>query len=182
MYTSSFVLFALAGSVAASSPLEGLAWQDDYVQARKVGQTEKKPLAVFFGSGEAGYNKVCTKGQLSIELQKKLADVYVCVYVDVSTPAGQKLAADFGITKKLGLVVSDRTGELQAFYHEGDLSESDLSRWITRFADPNVVVKSTMKNTVTQVSYYPPTTNYPSAGNGYGQYYQTPFSGGRCST
>jgi len=152
MYTS-VILVALAGSMASSQP--GLTWQQDYVQARTVAQNEKKPLAVFVGSGAAGYDKISREGKLSADLQKQLAENYVCVYVDNSTPAGQKLAADLAITN-VGLVLSDRTTNLQAFHHNGDLSDADLTRAVTRFADPSVVVNTTATNASTQISMYPP--------------------------
>jgi hypothetical protein len=170
MYTS-FALVALAVSVAASSPQEGLAWQKDYTHAMHACKTEKKPMAVFFGSGKAGYGKVCKDGQLSTALQKLLADNYVCMYVDVSTPAGEKLAADFAITQGQGLVLSSRTGDVQAFYHDGDLNDGDLTRWVNRFADPNVIVRTTMTNSSTRVSLYPPDAGGAS-GYGYGAYTQ----------
>lgn len=169
MYTS-IVLVALAGSVATSSPQEGMSWSNNYAQARKVAQEEKKPMAIFFGSGRAGYAKVCKDGQLSNALQKKLAENYVCLYVDVSTPAGQKLAEDFAVTKGQGLVLSDRTGDVQAFYHDGDLSDADLSRWLTQYADPNVVVTTTKTNTASQVSFYPSTNNGTMGASGSGMY------------
>jgi len=153
MYTS-LVLVALSGSLIVSSPSESLAWQTDYSQAKKMGQSEKKPLAVFVGSGANGYDKVSREGQLSPEVQKSLEN-YVYIYLDSSTPAGQKLAADFGITQSTGLVLSDRSGELQAFSHDGDLGSADMQRWVAQYADPNVVVNTTMTNNNARLSMYP---------------------------
>jgi len=153
MYTS-IVFVALSGSLVASSHYESLAWQKDYAQARQTGQTDKKPLAVFVGSGANGYDKVAREGNLSPEIQKAL-EGYVCVYVDANTPEGQKLAADLAITGGSGLVLSDRTGEKQAFYHDGELSSADMQRWVTQFADPNVVVNTTMTNNSAHMSMYP---------------------------
>src|SRR5262245_56406145 len=138
MYTS-LLFVAFSGMLVASSQ-QGVAWQSDYQLARKAGEAQQKPLAVFIGSGAGGYEKVCRDGKLGAEAQKALEDGYVCVYVDASTPAGQKLAADFAVTRGLGLVLSDRPGNSQAFFHDGDLSETDLTRWLKHFADPNVIV------------------------------------------
>jgi hypothetical protein len=181
MYTS-FVFVALGGLVATSSAESRVAWQDDYGEARKVAQAEKKPLAVFFGSGSEGFDKVCRDGQLSPAHRKALVDNYVCLYADVSTAAGKKLADAFDVSKSSGVVLSDRSGDLQAFYHNGDLSEADLDRWLKHCADPNVSVTSTRTNTAQQVSYYPPTNGtggygYPPAGYGYG-FQPAPFMGG----
>jgi hypothetical protein len=162
MYTS-FLVVALAGSVAASySPSP--SWQPSYGEARAVGQAEKKPVAVFLGEGPGGHGKVCLDGRLSAEVEKCLGESYVCVYVDVTTEEGRKLAKDFGITQGAGLVLSDRTGSLQAFYHDGLISDADLSRCVKRFADPAVVVRSTATNSTLQVSNYPP----EGAGQPYG--------------
>jgi hypothetical protein len=180
MYTS-LVLIALSGPVATSSPEETLAWHTSYVQALQVGQTDKKPLAVFFGSGQGGYAQVCRDGQFSSEVRKALGDSYVCCYVDMESEAGKKLAADFAINRASGLVISDRTGNLQAFYHDGNLSTSDLNRWLTRLAEPDVQVRTTLTNDSAQVSMYPSnysTPAYSGGAGGYQPYYPAPFFGG----
>jgi hypothetical protein len=165
MYTSA-ILIALTGSLVASTGNESLNWRNDYMEARKIGQSEKKPLAVFIGNGASGYEKVCRDGKISAEVEKMLEDSYVCVYVDSSTPEGQQVASAFGNTKGLGLVLSDRTGELKAFSHEGDLSAVDLGQWVKRFADPSVVVSTTMTNASTRLSAYTPSNSFGNyAGN-----------------
>jgi hypothetical protein len=175
---TSIVLVALTGSLVASSGYDSLTWQRDYAEARKMGQTEKKPLAVFIGNGAGGQEKVCKDGKLSPDVEKLLADSYVCVYVDASTPEGQKIASAFSNTKGMGLVLSDRTGEMQAFSHEGDLSAADMNRWVKHFADPNVGVQTTMTNTSSQTSMYPPNGSMGTYGGNviYGS--QGYFSGG----
>ncbi len=182
MYTS--VLFvALAGSVAASYP-PSPSWQPSYGEARAMGQAEKKPVAVFLGEGPAGHGKVCLDGRLSSEVEKCLAENYVCVYVDVTTEEGRKLAKDFGITQGSGLILSDRTGNLQAFFHDGLISDADLTRSVKRFADPTVVVRTTATNSSLQVSNYPPETTgqpgysgYPTTGGMQGYYPGMSFGG-----
>jgi hypothetical protein len=153
MYTS--IVLALTSSLVAASGYESITWQKDYSEARQIGQTEKKPLAVFIGNGAGGQEKVCRDGKLSPELEKMLADSYVCVYVDASTPEGQKMASQFANTKGLGLVLSNRAGDLQAFSHEGDLTAADMSKWVKQYADPSVVVNTTMTNATSQISMYP---------------------------
>jgi hypothetical protein len=56
-----------------------------------------------------------------------------------------------------GLVISDRTGEKQAFRHEGSLAGEDLTRALKKYADPNVVVYTTQTNASERRSYYGPT-------------------------
>ena len=182
---SSILLFALTGSVVAAPP-EAPIWAESYDLARQTGVTENKPLAVIFGSGQGGQAKICREGQLSPDVQKLLGEHYVCLYVDISTDSGRKLASDFAITRHTGMVLSDRSGKLQAFYHDGDLSAADMSKWITRFADPNTTVRTTMTNESVQVSMYPPadrpwaySTGYAPGGYGsYGGY--APGWGGGC--
>jgi hypothetical protein len=180
MYAS-IVLIALTGSAVASTPNAPI-WVDSYDQARQTGITENKPLAVIFGSGEGGYARVCREGKLGADVEKLLAESYVCLYVDLNTAAGKKLASDFAISRDTGMVLSDRSGKVQAFYHDGDLSAADLSKWITRFADPNTAIRTTMTNeSSTQVSWYPPagySTGY--APGGYYGGFGPSWGGGGC--
>jgi hypothetical protein len=134
-----------------------VAWSADYDTARQAVQTEKKPLAVFLGSGENGYDKVCRDGALSKEAQEALANSYVCLYVDMSTEAGKRLADAFEITRPAGLVISNRNGSKQAFHHDGALAAAQLDRALTRFADPNQVVRAAVRK-----------SNYPPAQKGKG--------------
>jgi hypothetical protein len=174
MYTSvGFVALAMCLVNSLASP----AWETDYNQARIVSQNEKKPLAVIIGSGDQGFQKLCKDGQLGEGVRKLLVNNYICVYVDASTSHGKKLAADFAILKGKGMVISDRTGSLQAFHHDGDLSAADLTKSLKRYADPNHVVKTTETAQNDRVSNYPsnggaaPGTYYnfgPSAGARFG--------------
>ena len=148
MYTSlAFLAFTHLLAVP-SSP----SWANDYWRALKQGQLEQKPLAVFVGSGQEGYRSVARERNLPGSVQS-LARNYVWVYLDTTTPGGQELARDLNITKGTGLVISDRTGTLQALHHDGDLAVADLERHLERFADPGFVVQTTESNVRT--SYYP---------------------------
>src|SRR5207248_8371563 len=110
-------------------------WITDYRQALLTGKKESKPLAVFVATGQDGYNQVSRGGTLSPQVRQTLAKHYVCVYVDASQPAGRRLANTFEITKGRGLVLSDRTGQTQAFHHDGDLADADLVRQLERFSN-----------------------------------------------
>jgi hypothetical protein len=163
MYTS-IVLTALAGLVVSRAPTVEVAWSPDYSTARQVVQTEGKPLAVFLGSGESGYEKVCRSGVLSKDAQEALANKYVCVYVDMSTPAGKQLAKAFEISKPAGLVISDSSGAKQTFHHDGALSSKDLTRALSRFADPNLAPRTTVTNVA--VAKRTASSQSPRAGRG----------------
>jgi hypothetical protein len=167
MYTS-MLLVALTGFSAGAE--EGLTWHTDYGQARKQGQGDRKPLAVFVAPGKAGWTKLARDGKLGKEIEGTLQDSYVCVHVDSATPAGKKLAAALGLETGLGIVISDNTGELMAFYHEGDLTNRKLADYLKRFADPERAVTYTETNPapVTTQAYYPQfqPSNFGGGGRG----------------
>jgi hypothetical protein len=152
MYTSLFVL-ALTG-FAAPADSEMLT---DYAQAISEGKAARKPLAVFIGSGEAGWNKVCKDGKIGDEV-KALCNDYVCVYVDAGTETGKKLAAAFDAPEGVGLVISNRAGDRQAFAHAGTLSGGDLKGCLKKYSDANYVAQGTesVNGPIQQQSYYQP--------------------------
>jgi hypothetical protein len=155
MYTT-VLLIALAGFSVPTAVVETPSWLTDYSMARQRGKEERKPLAIFIGSGRSGWEQVSRAGKLSHEAQRILASHYVCVYVDITQQTGTRLATAFEIPDGLGIVLSDFTGEVQAFRHEGNLAEQDLSRSLRRYTDPERSVRTTESGSVRQVSYYPP--------------------------
>ena len=151
MYTS-FVYFALAGVFANASVANEPLLHKNYSLARMQSLSVNKPVAVLIGSGERGWEGISQEGKLDPDVRKLLSAEYVCVYVDMTRDAGKELAGAFEVTEGPGLVVSNRQGTLQAFRHEGSLSNEDLERHLRRFADPNVVVQNT--ETATPARYY----------------------------
>lgn len=149
MFVSSMVV-ALATTVAG--PADNGGWSSDYSAAVKQGAAAGKPVAVFIGTGKSGWNKLSQDGELSAEARQALKS-YVCVYIDASTEQGKKLAEAFEVPEGLGIILSDRTGKLQAFRHEGDLADARLTQYLERFSDPSLVVQTTVTNP-TRRSYY----------------------------
>lgn len=145
MYTS-LLLVALSGPVTPAATPEKPAWLQDYGLARTEGRKEGKPLAVFIGSGESGWEQLSREGAFGNEIAGLLADNYVCVYVDANSKAGRKLASAFEITEDTGIVLSDRGGDLQAFRHEGTLANQDLKRYLRKYAEPDRVTVVTDSN------------------------------------
>jgi hypothetical protein len=145
MYTS-ILMFALSGLVPAAEVRETTTWLTDYNAARKQVASAKKPLAVVLSPGAKAWGKLSSDGGLSDEAQKFLKDNYLCVFINTETEEGKRLAKEFEMPSGLGIVISDRTGDLQAFRHEGDLANSDLLRYLQRYADPNYVVVRTESN------------------------------------
>jgi hypothetical protein len=187
MYTS-LALFALSGVFAPSAVSAEPAWIRDYGLARKQGVSENKPLAVFVGSGKKGWEQVSQEGALGKNVKQVLAENYVCVYLDTDQQAGRKLAGAFEFSEGPGLVLSSRKGALQAFRHEGELSNRELARYLTRFSDPEQVVRHT--ETVPQappqyISYYQapvqpvvPVMYNGGFGGGFGGGFAPSFMGG----
>src|SRR5262249_43696729 len=142
---------------------------------------EGRPLAVFVGSGKAGYKAVSREGTLNADVRKLLKENYVCVYLDADKPASQTLIDALEITRGKGLVISDRTGQVQAFHHDGTLTDGPMARSLRRFADPATTVRTTETNPSSRVSYYPPNgyNGYGSNGYPYGGYIPAFGGGGR---
>jgi hypothetical protein len=165
MYNSVF-LSALLVAAGMNGTSAAPSWITAYGQARELGKKAHKPLAVVIGTGKSGWDKLSQDSKLGPEIEGLLAANYVAVYVDAEQAEGKKLAADFNMRSGLGIVISDGSGELQAFHHEGSLSSEALGRYLRRYADPSRVVTSTETNPSTTVSYYPasnPTFSQPFA-------------------
>src|SRR5829696_4512520 len=150
--------FAMASLLVA--PLLNASAQEvsltrSYSEAREQGQKAKKPLAVFVGAGPAGHVQTIQEGSFTNEIRKILSDAYVCVYLDAERPENRALIEQLRITRGAGVILSDRTGGLQAFHHDGVLDAAELVSQLQRFADPNVVVQTTAGGSTARVSYYP---------------------------
>src|SRR5262245_16397579 len=111
MYTSLIILAMVGAPGDALVP----SWQT-YAQASQTVRVEKKPMAVFLGTGQKGWGQVA--GSLDSEAEKVLAISYVCAYVDTSTAAGEKLAQAFALKNGVGVVLSDRRGDYQVYSHD----------------------------------------------------------------
>jgi hypothetical protein len=173
MYTS-IIAFALAGLVPTPVSAAAPSWLSDYSEARALGTKEHKPLAVFLGSGKDGWSKLSREGGLSSEAKRLLAEKYICVYINTATETGKAMAAAFDISAGLGIVVSDRAGQAQAYRHEGDLVDADLVRYLQRYGDPAYVARATESNPGERISNYSPEISVTRGG------YST--SSANCST
>jgi hypothetical protein len=170
MYTS-FVYFALAGVFANGSIPDEPLLHKNYSLARMQSVSVNKPIAVFIGSGSRGWEEVSQEGKLEKDVRKILSANYVCVYVDSSRGGGKDLANAFEVTEGTGLVISNRTGTIQAFHHAGTLSNEELASYLARYAEPDVVVQTTETKVPVQASYsgyyQQPVQQAPSYGYGY---------------
>lgn len=149
MISTSLALAVVAGYAAAGSLAQQPAWQPDYAVAYKTAAQQQKPLAIFIGHGAKGYTQLVTDGGISAEAVKLLSQKFVCLYVDTNTATGEKLAQSFEMTA--GVVVSDRTGKVQAFRHAGAMTATELTGQLTRLAEP-----APAPAPVVSASYYTP--------------------------
>jgi hypothetical protein len=145
MYTS-ILLVALTGVAPSAEGSKVLTWRGDYAAAAKVAAQEQRPLLVILAPGQGAYDRMGRDGGLSTEARTLLADQYVCVHIDTTTEKGRQLAQAFELEDEMGIYISDRTGDKLAFYHEGDLANADLVRYLERYSDPNRTVEFTESN------------------------------------
>ncbi len=54
----------------------------------------------------------------------------------------------------MGLVLSDRSGSVQTYHHDGTLSDDELASQLQHFADPALEVHTTITNVEPRVSFY----------------------------
>jgi hypothetical protein len=177
MHTS-ILLVALMGAAPEEAPRTP-SWLTDYGQAQRQGWKEGRPLAVFLAPEKNGWQKLARDGKISSEGLKHLAEGYVCVHLDTSTEYGKKWAKEFGISSGLGVVLSDRSGEYQAYRNEGSLESSSLTDALERHNG----------KTVYRTSNYPPETSdvsrtaiSPTIIQGRYQSYGSSSGGRACST
>src|SRR5947209_4281896 len=153
MYTSTLLFALLSVPGAADMP----TWSTNYQTACKESATAGKPIAVFLGTGKAGYEKMARDGgELSAESRRHLASHYVCVYADTSTEAGKRLADAFEMPGGQGLVLSDRTGAVQAFRHEGSLTNVELSAYLERYSGERAINTTETANSIRESSFEAP--------------------------
>jgi hypothetical protein len=149
---TSILTVVLAGALLAGQD-GNPTWQNSYATAQKMGTEHQKPVLVVIGSGANGWMNVIRDGAPSAEVTQMMAK-YVCVYIDAATPEGMKLAQAFEVTGS-GLVISDRTGAYQAFWHQGILTNQNLVRYLETYADPRIAVRTTATTSTVRESSYP---------------------------
>jgi hypothetical protein len=137
MYTS-IVVMALTTpgwALAKTSDQQAVSFFDDYAVARREGQREKKPLAVFVGRGPMGWKAVTVLPTLTNPVRKLLTDHYIPVYLDTTLARGRQMANALLLDE--GLVLTTHDGGDQAFRHEGKVSCQTLKAALHRYSDPS---------------------------------------------
>ena len=152
MFCSSLAVAAVAGMMATGSLAQQPDWQTDYANALKAAADQNKPLAVFIGQGGSGTTSAVTEGAIGTDAVDLLRSKFVCLYVDTATDAGRELADDFQMSR--GIVVSDRTGTVQAYRRSGVPTTAELNGQLARIVSPPAAVTTT--------SYASPLTAAPA--------------------
>ena len=164
---TSILTVVLVGSMLAGQN-DSPTFQTSYSAAQRMSAEQQKPVLVVIGNGSNGWKQVIRDA--SPEVMQTMMQKCICVYVDTATPAGKQLAQSFEISGT-GLVISDRTGNLQAFWHQGDMSATAVAQAVTRYTDPQFAVRTTETNT-SRTSFYPTdgsnssSTSYQAGGGG----------------
>jgi hypothetical protein len=150
-------------SLALSSALLAPSWATSYSDAQSQAAAQKKPLVIVFGSGAKGWANVVREDGPTPQVSRLLAEHYVCVYVDTANAEGKTLAQTFAINGSVGMVISDRAGSVQAFWHQGDLSNQQMTQYLQKYADPQVAINGTETVNTFRNSFYPPQGSFAPA-------------------
>jgi hypothetical protein len=140
MFTTSLVAGVAAALLAPGTLAVAPTWQPDYRTALARSIEQRKPVAVFIARGADGRARLIGDGGLPADTARLLRQSYVCLFADTATPTGRELARAFGLAE--GLVISDKTGGVQVLRHEGALSRSDLTGYLTRYTDTGAVAQT----------------------------------------
>jgi hypothetical protein len=163
MTTTILAVLALSGSLVPGANA-GFQAQTDYGHALKVAATEKKPMAVLIGKGDA-FAKLMVDQNLTAEAKKLLSEKYVCVSVNTDTASGKSLAGQFGLADG-GLVISSTGGTYQALRQAGTVTASELSRHVATYVNATATPATTVTAGTPTVT--PATTFTPVIPASYG--------------
>jgi hypothetical protein len=144
MYTSILYVALSAGFApnAESIPVNPF-WRSDYQLALREGRRNHRPLAIFVGAGPEGWDSLSKDGSLDKEARQLLERNYVCLYLDSDLAEGRRLADQLELPQGRGVILSDSTGEKQAFWHPGSLSNENLRHYLRKYSDPELVIAKT---------------------------------------
>ena len=134
MYTT-IALFALTASVTTGNLTPTPTWQADYRTAQATVASASKPMAIFIANG-TGWESIVKDG-IDAVTKRVLAEKFVCLFVDASTAQGRGVAEAFQVGR--GLVISDRTGTVQAYSLAGDLTKAELATTLAKYSDGKAV-------------------------------------------
>jgi hypothetical protein len=151
MHTSLTCLVLVWSSLVSTLPTS--VAQRNYSEAREASRLSGRPLVVFVATGKAE-ERASMDGELTPEARKVLSEQYVYVVLDAN--ADRPLVDALGIRQGSGYVITDRTTDLQAYFHDGKFGQAELVQHLETFSNPNVVVTTTQTNApIVRYSQYP---------------------------
>lgn len=141
MYTA-LAIAALSMGVTSGKLAPTPVWENDYRAAMARVNEAGKPMVLIVGAGKSGMESVVNEGSFDASVTKLLASKFVCVYIDTNTTSGKALAEALQI--KTGVVISDKTGQTQAFSSAVALPRAMLESTLVKYAeaDPKDVKKT----------------------------------------
>jgi len=140
IFTTSLAAVALSGLMSSAIPSQP-AWTSDYRQALSAASEARKPIAVFITKGSQSQ---LTKGEGLGDAAQLLKDGYVALHIDTTTEKGQTLAKSFDLTE--GLIISDKSGGVQALRHAGTVSPTELNGYLTKYAGTEAVTTTDFRS------------------------------------
>lgn len=140
MYTA-MAFAALTVGLGTGKVSPNPTWLDDYHVAQLRVAEAGKPMVVFISSGVEGWASVVRDGTPGPAATKLLTDKFVCAYADTNTSAGRALAGALDINGQ-GLVISDKSGNYQAYSRTGDLTRDELIKALETYADAKEVTRT----------------------------------------
>jgi hypothetical protein len=162
---------ALAAALFPAHATLAPAWQTDYRTARELGDREHKPLVVVIGSGKTPWANLARAAEQDGSINQTLRSSYVCLFVDTDTTEGQRLAQSFEMSGP-GVVISDRSGEFQAYRRAGEVPAGELASALTSHADDTYVARKLAPPAPAAApvapAYYAPPAYYPTMFGGFG--------------
>ena len=92
------------------------------------------------GSGKTDWANLAKPAEQDDTINQTLRDSYVCVFVDTDTTEGQKLAQSFDMSGP-GVVISTRSGEIQAYRKAGQVPAGELAKELTNYTNDIYVAR-----------------------------------------
>jgi hypothetical protein len=102
-------------------------WHSDYREALNRAKAEDKPLLVCFRAGDP-----LRASEERFEKFGALADHFILIHADKSTPEGKELFRLFEITGENACVVVERTQQWQFCRYERKLDDSELRTLLSK--------------------------------------------------
>ncbi len=123
----------LVSAVLGAAPAEG-PWATDYAQALQAARESNKPLLVVLHKPSEPKQTVQQVAFSEDSEQAALLKNYELCQIDVSTPAGEAVAAAFGAKSYPYTVITNKTAKKVIFRKAGAFSDGQWSTTLVNYA------------------------------------------------